>query len=887
MLIRRIEIRNFKKLLGPIIFDGLKDGLNIIAGDNEEGKSTLLHAIKAGIFQKHNSKGQNINDFKPFKRAVRPEVTIELEYNQKNYSIRKGFCLKANAEFRSPEGIVEGSEAEEKIRELFGLNLSDKGKKSEQDHGIWGLLWLEQGVAGTGLNTSDGGKETLMRALESDLSHITGGQRGRLLQKRIEKQYLTFYTQKNADERGDLLKAVESLEKKQAEYDQCRGTYAEYDKKLQKLQEVLYQLQQFEKNKTFETTQKEHEQLVQDRQKAEKLRLELNTVNAENVSASMELENLEKELDNRNKLVQRRTETAAKITAYSEELETLKAQDKEFSAKADELEKHIKQLQEEMQRLDILCKTVEKVTECSTLEKQKEEIAARITYLTELAKEYNEATKTGKEIAIDNTVLEKLKTLNNNLLRAEAQATAIATKVKLSPKSGFEAKINDRTYAQQELILTEETKIELENWGEISITPGGKDTAEINRSLLNARNSMDKMLKELNVSTISDAEQLANKKRELEVKKSSIMGTLQQYGGRTAIEQQKEKLKQVEEKLEVLKQELTNAPILDSGDSLDELRIAFDKLNQSLQTSLKSFDKSREECVISTKACNKKEAELNAAQDALRELEVRMNEYTQESEAILQQRLKDAKMKALEVHTKLQQKKEESFKLDESSLKEKEEQTKRTLRNIEQNIQNLRESKIKLSAEIDAHGLSGLGEQLQRLEGELEIATQRLSQLRLRAQALKLLNETLIQAETESRSRILQPVVNLMRPHMERIFPASELSLDESTFEIARLNREGVEEEYHSLSLGTKEQLSVLTRIAMAKLLKDQGQPSLLVLDDVLVYSDDGRFSIMKQIIQETAKELQVIILTCRLRDYEDMLEANVIRFPRAQLASL
>lgn len=885
MLIRRIEVRNFKKLLGPVIFDGLKDGLNIIAGDNEEGKSTLLHAIKAGIFQKHNSKTQNINDFKPFKRAVRPEVTIELEYNKKNYSIRKGFLIKANAEFRSPEGIVEGSEAEDKIRELFGL--TEKGKKPEQDQGIWGLLWLEQGVAGTGLKPTDGGKETLMRALENDLSQITGGQKGRLLQKRIEKQYLTYYTQKTVDERGDLLKAVESLNNKQKELDQCLATHAEYDKKLQKLQEVLDQLQQFEKDKTFETTQKLHEQLVQERQKAEKLRLELNTVNAENVSASMELANLEKELDNRNKLVQRRAETASKITSFADELEILKAQDKDLSAKTDELAKVIKELQEKKQRLDVLCKTAEKVNECAILEKQKEELVARITYLTELAKEYNDATRTSKEIAIDNAVLEKLKALNNNLLKAEAQATAIATKVKLFPKSGLEAKIGEKTYTEQELILTEETKMELQNWGEISITPGGKDTAEINRNLLSIRDSMNKMLSDLNVKSISEAEQLANKKLELEVKKSSIMGTLNQHGGRTAIEQQKERLKQVEEKIELLKKELTNAPILDSGNSLDELRLEFDKLNQSLQTSMKSFDKSREECVVSSKACNKKEAELNAAQDSLRELEVRMVEYTEESEAILQQRLKDAKMKALEVHTKLQQKKEESSKLNESDLKEKEEQAKRTLRTIEQNIQNLRESKIKLSAEIDAHGLSGLGEQLQRLEGEVEIATQRLSQLRMRAQALKLLHETLQQAETESRSKILQPVLTLMRPHMERIFPSSELSLDENTFEIAHLMREGVQEEYQTLSLGTKEQLSVLARIAMAKLLKDQGQPSLLVLDDVLVYSDDGRFSMMKQIIQETAKELQVIILTCRLRDYEDMLEANVIRFPRAQLASL
>ncbi len=887
MLIRRIEIRNFKKLLGPLIFDGLKEGLNIIAGDNEEGKSTLLQAIKAGIFQKHNSKGQNINDFKPFRRAVRPEVTIELEYKQKQYSIRKGFCLKANAEFRSPEGIVEGSEAEEKIRELFGLHLTDKGKKSEQDHGIWGLLWLEQGLAGTGLNTTDGGKETLMRALESDLSHITGGQKGRILQKRIEKLYQNFYTPKSKTEKGELTKAVDHLELKQAELDQHKATYAEYDKKLLKLQDVLDQLQQLEKNKTLETTQKEYENLGLQRSQAEKLKLELNAAIAENSSASMELERLEKEIDNRNKLIQRRSDTATKIATLSDELAIQKTQDKELSAKTDELDIAIKALQEEKQKLDLLCKTAERVNECTSLEQQKEELATRIAYLTDLAKQYNDANKLGKEIAVDATALEKLKTLSNTLVKAEAHAAAIATKVKLMPQAGAEASIADKKFGKEDLILTEETSIRLENWGEITVIPGGKETAEINKLLLNARQSLEAELKSLGVSSFSEAEQQSNKKRELELKKSSIMSTLQQYGGRNAIELQKEKLKEIENKIETLKQELNNAPILESGSSLLDLKVEFDNVNKTLQSSLKSFDKLREDCVNSTKLCTKKEAELNSAQDMLRELEQRLTEFNQETEIIMQQRLKDSKMKALELHTKVQQKRDDFSKLDEENLKEKEEQLKRSLKTLELNIQNLRETKIKLSAEIDAHGHSGLGEQVQRLEGEVEVANQRLSQLRLRAQALKLLHETLLEAESESRSKILQPVINMMRPHMQQIFPSSELSLDEGNFEIAHLVRDGVEEDFRSLSLGTREQLSILTRIAMAKLMKEQGQAALLLLDDVLVYSDDKRFSLMKQIIQESAKDLQIIILTCRLRDYEDMVEANVIRFPRAQVASL
>ncbi|MGH8568217.1 MAG: AAA family ATPase, partial [Gammaproteobacteria bacterium] len=45
MYIRRIAVRNFRKLVTPVVIEELGDGVTVIAGDNEEGKSTLLDAI--------------------------------------------------------------------------------------------------------------------------------------------------------------------------------------------------------------------------------------------------------------------------------------------------------------------------------------------------------------------------------------------------------------------------------------------------------------------------------------------------------------------------------------------------------------------------------------------------------------------------------------------------------------------------------------------------------------------------------------------------------------------------------------------------------------------------------------------------------------------------
>src|ERR1700722_9899987 len=122
MQIKRIEIRNFKKLTGPVIVDGLGKGINVISGENEEGKSTLLLAVRAAFFQKHTATSAAVKSFQPYNSGSRPEVRVEFELGKRKYKIWKAFCVKPFvAEFQSPEAVFHGAEAEEKLRDLFQM----------------------------------------------------------------------------------------------------------------------------------------------------------------------------------------------------------------------------------------------------------------------------------------------------------------------------------------------------------------------------------------------------------------------------------------------------------------------------------------------------------------------------------------------------------------------------------------------------------------------------------------------------------------------------------------------------------------------------------------------------------------------------------------------
>jgi uncharacterized protein YhaN len=75
-----------------------------------------------------------------------------------------------------------------------------------------------------------------------------------------------------------------------------------------------------------------------------------------------------------------------------------------------------------------------------------------------------------------------------------------------------------------------------------------------------------------------------------------------------------------------------------------------------------------------------------------------------------------------------------------------------------------------------------------------------------------------------------------------------------------------MEEDFTRLSDGTQEQIAVLTRLAFAELLLDQGRPATVILDDALVFSDDERIERMFNIMTRAAERLQIIVLTCRKR---------------------
>ena len=91
------------------------------------------------------------------------------------------------------------------------------------------------------------------------------------------------------------------------------------------------------------------------------------------------------------------------------------------------------------------------------------------------------------------------------------------------------------------------------------------------------------------------------------------------------------------------------------------------------------------------------------------------------------------------------------------------------------------------------------------------------------------------------------------------------MELGQDTLDILHLRRADLPEPFACLSIGTQEQLAILTRFAFADFLRERGQPAAVILDDALAYSDCDRFERMQLVLRKASENLQVVRLAeCR-----------------------
>lgn len=76
--------------------------------------------------------------------------------------------------------------------------------------------------------------------------------------------------------------------------------------------------------------------------------------------------------------------------------------------------------------------------------------------------------------------------------------------------------------------------------------------------------------------------------------------------------------------------------------------------------------------------------------------------------------------------------------------------------------------------------------------------------------------------------------------------------------------------------MGTRGQVGIIVRLAMAKVLAEEGEAPPVFLDDALTDSDDQRFEVMVDLLDGLSDELQIVVATCHWSRFRKLGAAAV-----------
>jgi hypothetical protein len=189
-----------------------------------------------------------------------------------------------------------------------------------------------------------------------------------------------------------------------------------------------------------------------------------------------------------------------------------------------------------------------------------------------------------------------------------------------------------------------------------------------------------------------------------------------------------------------------------------------------------------------------------------------------------------------------------------------------------------RESLAVLNDRLEQAQADGRFETMDAAGRVLEESEAKLTATRRRAAAIELLWATLNAHRNSAREAYVKPLKEAIEKLGRIVFGAEfEVELGDDWSLISR-TLHGKTLPFEDLSVGAKEQLGILTRLAAAQIVSKQGGVPLII-DDALGFSDPVRLETMGAAIAAAGKESQIIILTCTPGRFTHVGSANLISF--------
>ena len=828
-------------------------GVTIVEGPNEVGKSSIHQAITQLREDKDSSRKASVKDTQPVGSDVGPQVELHLSTGDYELRYSKRWIKQPFTELSILNPVpqqLSGSEAHERFLAILDETV---------DVDLLDALDVAQG------RSLDQASLAEIKALHGAL-----GEAGEepadhdAFLDRVETEYLRFFTAKGK-ETGELRRLTEELPGAEEQHRELKARSADMDGLVDRHARAAERLTNGRTQLASAVTEREEaEQAVQS---VSGLKTELDRALERAGVAQRERQRAEEARDRRQALITEVTAAEESVKTADGALKTVTTAQQEEDSSLAEAQKGLEAKQAALLTAQVEAKTAAADLARARARREVDTLRKRLADIRDQERRAAEAKATIGSITVTAKDVEKLGGLFTELRIAQNAKTAAAAQI-VARRLGDTAVSIDGTDvpkgSAEEFAVTSDLQILVDSVVDITVRPG-QSPAELDRALDSAQTFLDAELDRLGVTSLEQARERSEVRTDAESVLAEASSTLRVLIGdddRDGLDAALTRAKHVAG--DPADTSGTAASIDDLEALVESTSAAVDDATAQVETARTTLERIRTDRDEARVAAVRAQSTREQAATTLQNLSTRLS---MDREANSDESLDEALTAATATQTQAEDEAAAARSAYEAADPE-------TLEMRLQNALQLVDSKQKqqekdrqevdqLSALIDDRAAEGIYDKLKAAEQNVESIRSKQARMQRQANAIRLLRDTVLAHKEEAQRRYVAPFKEAIEK-LGRVIFGQGLSVEISeNLEIVSRTLDGRTVAFDALSGGTKEQLALIGRLAVATLVDaEAGAP--VILDDAFGFSDEQRLSALNVILGNVGRTAQVILLTCQ-----------------------
>ena len=874
MRLLRLRLANYRGIDKSEVRFG-SNGITIVEGPNETGKTSLGEAIRLLFDYLDSSKHRSIDAIRPVHLDAGPEIELEAESGPYVFTYFKRFYKKPETTLKITSPKTEnhtGREAHERADEILRETI---------DVDLWKALCIQQGEGVQQANLSN--QTSLSAALDVAAGGHQADLREESLFEKVWEAYGRYFTE-SGKEKKELQEAKKAQAEAETEVSSLEERIQNIEKDIERAAELSGELERLKKQER--NLRRDILEYTKSLDEIKSLENVLETARLKLESAQKSEQVAKRDKKDRQDLIDAVSKAHRKHAGSVESIKASTASVKKVVADMEKVQSDSAAAEAQRKESELLLNLRRADFDYFNNKLHLEQLKERKSRIDHAREKAALAEELLAKNSVDEETLKAIMKAERSLIITQSKLGIGAPNVLLRGLTNLDFQIDDEqtTIAKDEersLSVSDRVRVTIPGSLQMELT-AGSSSSNLLKKVEDAKQKLDAACNDAGVNNADEARQSFDVRREAQ---QSIV-----------------RQKKIEtENLRDLTYEELERKVIGLGKSVPAYptdRVPEPNLSPDLESAEKEL-RSAEVGVENANAWEEARMELDAA----REVRDGVSEQHQKERVKLD--LNADELKRVEGELERSRKttpdddleselskfaktvytEEENVKSAETDLSGKEpdrvrtleETAKGSLQTVEKKREAAQEENTEVRTRLKLLGEEGLHETLHAAQSHLDHIQQENAAMFRRGSAAKLLYVTMKEERNKARLAYVAPLKEKIERLGRLVFNNSfEVEVTEN-LEVASRTMDGSNVPFESLSGGTKEQISLISRLACAMTVsKNGGAP--LILDDALGYTDPERLKLMGAVLAKAGRECQIIILTCVPDRYSNVGEATVVR---------